>query len=60
MQLTDELLRELTDKASASPTSVMRRLLGLPVKGRTGERIDAVLSELPKPRYSTVKSRASR
>ena len=58
MQLTDELLRELTDKASASPTSVMRRLLGLPVKGRTGERVDAVLATLPERRFVRVKKAA--
>ena len=46
MQLTDESLRAIADKACASPVSVMRRLLGLRVRGRAGERIDRLLEAM--------------
>ena len=44
IKLTDEGLLKLADKSNATPVSVMRRLLGLPVRGRTGKRIDATLA----------------
>ena len=50
MQLTDELLREIATEASASTVSVMRRLLGLRVRGLTGARVDAALAaRTPEP-----------
>ena len=50
-RLTDEVLRDIADKASASPISVMRRLLGLDVKGLSGTRIDAVLADRAFDKY---------
>lgn len=36
-------IREIADEALAHERSVERRILGLRVRGRVGERIDAVL-----------------
>jgi hypothetical protein len=41
--LTETELAHWSKQAGASVLSVMRRLLGLPVRGATGERIDEVL-----------------
>ena len=45
--MTDTQIQELADRAGASAGAVQRRLLGLPVKGRVGERIDRAIGALP-------------
>lgn len=41
--MTDDELTALATAASATKESVLRRLAGLPVRGKAGERIDEVL-----------------
>lgn len=41
--INDETLKEISTEASAAAVSVLRRLAGLPVRGRAQGRIDAVL-----------------
>ncbi|HEX4517730.1 MAG TPA: hypothetical protein VH054_29505 [Polyangiaceae bacterium] len=43
MGITDETVEEIANESSASTTSVLRRLLRLPVKAKTAARIDRVL-----------------
>lgn len=45
--LTDEDVRRLADDAGVDRKSVERRLLGLPVKGRAGERADRAIASSP-------------
>lgn len=45
MTLDDATIARIADRASADPRSVIRRLAGLPVKGRAGARIDAAIRE---------------
>lgn len=42
--IADGVLAELAEKASACRYSVLRRYVGLPVRGRVAARIDAVLA----------------
>ncbi|HEX3346008.1 MAG TPA: hypothetical protein VHS09_15600 [Polyangiaceae bacterium] len=42
--VTDELCRAVADEADVHLQSVARRLAGLPVRGRSGRRIDAALA----------------
>jgi hypothetical protein len=42
--LTEEQAQDVAKKADVTLISVMRRLLGWPVRGRAGERIDEVLT----------------
>jgi hypothetical protein len=42
--ITDELIADIAKEADSHRQSVLRRLLGLPVKGRSGRRIDRVLA----------------
>lgn len=44
-RVTEELLSDITTTAGAAEISVMRRLLGLPVRGQAGERIDRELAK---------------
>lgn len=43
--LDDATIARIADRASCDPRSVVRRLAGLPVKGRAGARIDAAIAE---------------
>ena len=45
LHITDDDIDRIADRASADRRSVIRRLAGLPVKGRAGARIDAALAE---------------
>jgi hypothetical protein len=38
--ITDELVEEIVEESETCERSVMRRLLGLQVRGRAGERVD--------------------
>ena len=42
--MTEEQAQDVAKKADVTLISVMRRLLGWPVRGRAGERIDEVLT----------------
>jgi hypothetical protein len=43
-RITDELLDQIADRdAEVARISVLRRLVGLPVRGRAGARIDRAL-----------------
>jgi hypothetical protein len=44
--IDDVTVARIADRASADPRSVVRRLAGLPVRGRAGARIDAALAEI--------------
>jgi hypothetical protein len=41
--LSDDELVAMARRADADTVSVLRRLVGLPVRGRAGERVDAAL-----------------
>lgn len=41
--ITDDDIALLVKQAVATRESVMRRLLGLPVRGRVGERVDKAI-----------------
>ena len=43
--IDDELIERIARDADADPRSVVRRLAGLPVRGRAGRRIDGVISK---------------
>jgi len=43
-RVTDEFVADVRREADACDPSIYRRLLGLPVRGRTGARIDRVLA----------------
>lgn len=43
--IDDATVRALADRACVDARSVVRRLAGLPVRGRAGARIDAALEE---------------
>ena len=42
--MTEDQAQQIADRVGATLVSVMRRLLGWPVRGRVGERIDAALA----------------
>lgn len=42
--ITDDTIASLTVEADADPRTILRALLGLPVRGRTGERVRRVLA----------------
>jgi hypothetical protein len=44
---TDSMVREISDSLGVDAGSVVRRIVGLPVRGRTGERIDRALRGRP-------------
>ncbi len=44
--VTDEIVEVVAEKAHANEKTIYRRLLGLPVRGSVGRRIDFVLEEL--------------
>jgi hypothetical protein len=44
--ISDRTVQAIADRADVDPRSVVRRLAGLPVRGRTGARIDRVIREL--------------
>ena len=44
--VTDALITDIAERASADERSVMRALLALPVRGKAGERIEKVLDEM--------------
>jgi hypothetical protein len=49
--LDDAFVQEVARKADADPRSVVRRLAGLQVRGRSGKRIDAAVESMrPKGR----------
>ena len=43
-RVDDDLVGKLAEEADTDPRSVVRRIAGLPVKGRVGARIDRVLA----------------
>jgi hypothetical protein len=43
-RITDELIRDVAEDAGAAERSVMRRILGLRVRGRAQKRVDAALA----------------
>jgi hypothetical protein len=43
--VTDEVLAEICREADVIPASALRRICGLPVRGRVGRRIDAALAK---------------
>ena len=43
-RMTEDQAQQIADRVGATLVSVMRRLLGWPVRGRVGERIDAALA----------------
>lgn len=43
-KVTDEILATLAERAGASPLTVMRRLLSLPVRGSVGDRVDEAIA----------------
>lgn len=45
-RLTDAEIAVISARASVTTTTVYRRLLGLPVRGRAGERCDRAIAEL--------------
>lgn len=45
MMTTPETIRQIADAALAHVRSVERRMLGLPVRGRVADRIDAELAK---------------
>jgi hypothetical protein len=42
--MTEDQAQKIADRVGATLVSVMRRLLGWPVRGRVGERVDAALA----------------
>jgi hypothetical protein len=44
-RIDDKVIEQLAERASADRRSVIRRLAGLPVRGKAGERIDRALAE---------------
>lgn len=42
--IDDNTIRDVVESASAHERSVYRRLLGLPVRGRAGDRVDRELA----------------
>lgn len=42
--ITDDTIASLTVEADADTRTILRALLGLPVRGRTGERVRRVLA----------------
>lgn len=47
--LDEATVRDIARKADVDERSVIKRLAGLPVKGRAGARIEAVLAALLEP-----------
>jgi hypothetical protein len=43
--IDDAAIARIADRASVDPRTVIRRLAGLPVRGRAGARVDAALAE---------------
>ncbi len=43
--ITDEFISALADQLGVSEVSIIRRVAGLPVRGRAGRRIDRALAE---------------
>ena len=43
-RITDEAIVQIAESAGASELTVMRRLLGLPVRGRVGLRVDEAIA----------------
>jgi len=43
LSITDQTVQTIAERAAADPRSVVRRLAGLPVRGRAGARIDREL-----------------
>lgn len=52
-RITDEDVRRIAERAQAHERTVLRRLLGLHVRGRVGARVDreiaAIHTEMPTP-----------
>ena len=44
--MTEDQAQKIADRVGATLVSVMRRLLGWPVRGRVGERVDAALASV--------------
>lgn len=44
-KVTDELIHDVARAASVAPESVMRAMLGLPVRGLAGERVREELTK---------------
>jgi hypothetical protein len=44
--IDDRLVEIIASKADVDQRSVIRRLAGLPVRGRTGNRIDRVIADV--------------
>jgi hypothetical protein len=44
--IDEQLLREAQRRTDAHQVTIMRRMLGLPVRGRVAARVDRVLAEL--------------
>ncbi len=44
IQLTDQTISTIAAEADTDPRSVLRRLAGLPVKGRAGARVARVIA----------------
>lgn len=60
-RITDELVSICVREAEVAPISVLRRIVGLPVRGRTGVRIDRVLEAhgLRAPLFPSPSARAA-
>ncbi|MGA7120006.1 MAG: hypothetical protein WBY94_07915 [Polyangiaceae bacterium] len=43
-KLDEKTVREIAVEADVDERTLLKRLVGLPVRGRTGRRIDAVLA----------------
>lgn len=44
--IDDATVRKIADLAEVDPRSVLRRLVGLPVRGRTGVRVDRCIAKV--------------
>jgi hypothetical protein len=55
----EDLVTQLADAAGAHRCSVMRRLLGLPVKGRAGARVDAAIRSRGRASFTFVSDYAA-
>jgi len=42
--INDAVVREIAEEADTDERSVVRRIAGLPVRGRAGKRIDRILA----------------
>ena len=47
--VTDDLVARIADDLGVDPRTIIRRLAGLPVRGRCGARIDAALAAITAP-----------